>query len=100
MSYQRIPSPDHEEEVMPNSLASVIERQTSAITTCDTVISVEDPSSSPTTSSIRSSNGPAPMIITEEATIFDISSNSLSQNCSDNDEEHQVDGTYPKSTIR
>jgi hypothetical protein len=42
------------------------------------------------------------MTITEEATIFDISSsNSLSQNCSsDNEEEHQVDGTYPKSTIR
>jgi hypothetical protein len=38
--------------------------------------------------------------MTEEATIFDISSsNTISQNCS-SDEEHQVDGTYPKATIR
>jgi hypothetical protein len=77
-----------------------MERQTST-TSCETVISVEDPSSSPTTSSIRSSSKPiAAPVITEEATIFDISSlNTISQNCS-SDEEHQVDGTYAKATIR
>jgi hypothetical protein len=78
-----------------------MERQTST-TSCETVISVEDPSSSPTTSSIRSSSKPAATapVITEEATIFDISSsNTISQNCS-SDEEHQVDGTYAKATIR
>jgi hypothetical protein len=70
-------------------------------TNSETMISAQDPSSSPLQSS-----RPA---VTEEAeeTIFNISASPSNSGCSsdNNDsvevnEEHQVDGTYAKSTIR
>ncbi len=96
---KRILSQEH--EMMPKSVitATLMERQASTMTTCETVISVEDSSSSSPTATLRSSKVTT---VTEEATIFDISSNTLSSHSitDEEEEEHQVDGTYSKSTIR
>lgn len=96
---KRILSQEH--EMMPKSVttATLMERQGSTMTTCETVISVEDSSNSSPTATLRSSKVTT---VTEEATIFDISSNTLSSHSitDEEEEEHQVDGTYSKSTIR
>lgn len=96
---QRILSQDYEMLPKSETTSTLMERQVSTNTTCETVISIEDSSSSSSPSAtLRSSR----VATTEEATIFDISSNTLSShNISDEEEEeHQVDGTYSKSTIR
>ncbi len=95
---KRILSQEHEMMSKSVTTATLMERQASTMTTCETVISVEDSSSSPN-ATLRSSKVTT---VTEEATIFDISSNTLSSHSitDEEEEEHQVDGTYSKSTIR
>lgn len=95
---QRILSQDYKMLPKSETTSTLMERQVSTNTTCETVISIEDSSSSSPSATLRSSR----VATTEEATIFDISSNTLSShNISDEEEEeHQVDGTYSKSTIR